>query len=164
MKNALNTIATDFPKRPRPTKAIGTILNTACRMSMVSRDDIFSHSRVKWLVNIRHAVFLIAREYGHSYEGIGAFIGGRDHSTVISGCRSAEDRAKRDKVYAKYISDLRDGSAMINVSKIQAEIMSAPIKRHAFDNCDRIFIENDAAHANMITGSRNLMLAIRASF
>ena len=41
-----------------------------------------------------------------SLKGIGAFFGGRDHSTVIHSCRAVQDMMDTDMVFKDTVSDL----------------------------------------------------------
>jgi chromosomal replication initiator protein len=41
-----------------------------------------------------------------SLKTIGAFFGGRDHSTVIYACQTVEDLIQTDKTFRAYVNDI----------------------------------------------------------
>ncbi|HZH55065.1 MAG TPA: helix-turn-helix domain-containing protein, partial [Sphingobacteriaceae bacterium] len=42
-----------------------------------------------------------------SLKSIGAFFGGRDHSTVIYACQTVEDLIETDKKFKSYVQDIQ---------------------------------------------------------
>lgn len=54
--------------------------------------QIESHERVNRLCLARFICYKLLREHGMSYSEIGAEFGGRDHSGIVSGLNSLEDR------------------------------------------------------------------------
>lgn len=60
----------------------------------VSVRDIKSERRVAPVMRARLVYYAVARELtGRSYPKIGAFVGGRDHATVLSGVRKVQKHA-----------------------------------------------------------------------
>lgn len=69
-----------------------SILQVVCDHFSVSRDDIISTKRNKELVFPRHvAMYLMRTMTVSSFEQIGEFLGGRDHTTVIHGFNKISD-------------------------------------------------------------------------
>ncbi len=52
------------------------------------------------------AMYLCKRFTNHTYEKIGSYFGGRDHSTVIHGCKTVEDRMEVDQAYREEVERL----------------------------------------------------------
>lgn len=71
----------------------------------VSKRWLLGRRRFEFVVEARHAVWLALRRGGVSYNQIGHWFE-RDHSTVISGCRRAEERCTRDPDYAARVHTL----------------------------------------------------------
>lgn len=67
----------------------------ACRAFGVTRSELQSPRRHKSIVFARQFVmYWSVRLTSHSYPQIGRLIGGRDHTTVIHGCRTYEKKRK----------------------------------------------------------------------
>lgn len=67
----------------------------ACRAFGVTRSELQSPRRNKSIVFARQFVmYWSVRLTSHSYPQIGRLIGGRDHTTVIHGCRNYEKKRK----------------------------------------------------------------------
>lgn len=60
---------------------------------------LLSKDRSHPVAHPRQAAMLLARWEGFSFSRIGREIGGRDHTTVLKGCRAAEERADSDEDY-----------------------------------------------------------------
>ena len=69
------------------TPTIAEIITATAEAFEVNRADITGPSRQTVFTHPRFAVFALAREAGYTMPAIGARIGGRDHSTVLSGLR-----------------------------------------------------------------------------
>lgn len=64
----------------------------------ISVDDLISKKRTSNLVLPRHiCMFLFKTKYNLPYKKIGSIIGGKDHSTVMSGCARIEQEIKTNK-------------------------------------------------------------------
>lgn len=58
--------------------------------------DLCGESRLKQIVAPRHLAFAVLKARGNSYPNCGKHLGGRDHSTVIHGCRKFFDKGLRN--------------------------------------------------------------------
>jgi hypothetical protein len=108
---------------------IADIIYHASQLSGIPIVEIVGRSRLKHKVQVRHAVCLIAREQrqgkepAYSFPTIGRAMG-KDHSTVIHGCRMGRDTARRDPVFATFVETLRQAA---QTGKPFAEMNAAPI-------------------------------------
>lgn len=68
---------------------------------------LVSRRRTPQLVNARHVVALVAMELGASSTEVGRALD-RDHSTILSGRKRADARARVDSDYASMINAVRD--------------------------------------------------------
>lgn len=76
----------------RPT--MRAILQEVAEETDISLDDLLGQSRLKGISHARqYAMWRIRRETNRSLPEIGAFLGGRDHTTVLHGVRMHEKRA-----------------------------------------------------------------------
>jgi len=75
----------------------------------VSIPEIDGKRRTQRVVRARHATTYLAKLLTQeSYLQIGAAIGGRDHSTIISSMRRAEALVAKDKAFAALVETVRD--------------------------------------------------------
>lgn len=73
------------------------IVRTVERASSYTMQDLCSKNRNKEVAEARHlAMFLMKKLTGKSLRDIGAFLGGRDHSTVMHGLQKIEENMKED--------------------------------------------------------------------
>jgi Bacterial dnaA protein helix-turn-helix len=86
------------------------IIAVASQLSHHTAGDILSRARHKPLVLTRFAIYTVARENGHSYPVIGKILG-RDHSTVLHGCKVCEIFARDRPSFGKFLADLREATA-----------------------------------------------------
>lgn len=89
------------------TYRIGDLLNIASQTSRLSVKTITGKSRYERHKNVRFAVAMIAREFGHSYSQIGGRLGGRDHSTIINAVEKAKIYYERCDKFAKLVDAIR---------------------------------------------------------
>lgn len=116
-------------------KRISDILTIASQLSCISTERLIGLSRLKRVVRVRQACYLVARECGHTYPQIGKYMH-RDHSSVIYGAQKALDIAERDQVYSAFLDRLRrlsKSSAPFVAERLNAILVSAPapVKRKA---------------------------------
>jgi chromosomal replication initiator protein len=72
--------------------------------------DLKSPRRMQSLVAARGIAMILARQLTNkSYQQIGAFFGGRDHTTVIHGCQQTEKLVRRDRATRLAIAELKRG-------------------------------------------------------
>jgi transposase len=84
-------------EEPPPPKAplIAEIIDLVATVTKTRRDELFSERRQRDLVRKRHMMMWLARRFtGRSLTKIGKYIGGRDHTTVIHGCRYFDNLIK----------------------------------------------------------------------
>lgn len=89
------------------TYRIGDLLNIASQASRLSVKTIVGRSRYERHKNVRFAVALIARDFGHSYPQIGRRLGGRDHSTIINAVEKAKIYYERCDKFATLVDTIR---------------------------------------------------------
>ena len=74
------------------------ILGTISTYYKISKKDIIGKSRKKEIVSARHVGIYLTREIlGLSYTEIGKAFGGRDHSTIMSACKSIDKNKNMDQ-------------------------------------------------------------------
>ena len=85
------------------------ILQAVSEACSVTVQDICSKSRRKQIVFARHvAMYLMRKLTEKSLPGIGEYIGGRDHSTVVHACKKIQALMKVDSGVRDLVHDLRD--------------------------------------------------------
>jgi len=78
------------------------------RHDVVTREDILGMSRVRPIATARNiAMYLIRQVLGLSNKAIGDIFGNRDHSTVVSNLRAAENLIKNDPALEAEVRDIR---------------------------------------------------------
>lgn len=82
------------------------LIAKAAVMFRVNPADITGPSRARVFMRPRMATYLAARVSGRTYQQIGRIIGGRDHSTIVAGCNSAEELFKRDRDFRVAVRSL----------------------------------------------------------
>lgn len=87
--------------------SVRSLIEAAAVVFEIDADDITGKCKIAPFVRARQAVFLIAREEGFSFPHIGWRVGRRDHTTVLSGCRTAEAYIARDWEYEEQVEDTR---------------------------------------------------------
>jgi chromosomal replication initiator protein len=93
------TSAKDYvlSRQARRTLRIQPIATATAKYFRLRLADLKGTSRQRQIVLARNIAMYLARQFtGQSMEKIGAFFGGRDHTTVLHGCRRIEDLAKND--------------------------------------------------------------------
>lgn len=84
---------------------VKTIINTVCTYGSLNRDILTSPWRKREICELRHiAMELIRKNTSLSLVNIGVELGGRDHSSVISGITKVNDLFDTDKQFRdKYL-------------------------------------------------------------
>lgn len=103
------TLQTAIDRRSTDKKpSIENIATAAARRYGVKLTDLRSSSRRKQVVAARGVAMLLARELtGISYQRIGTYFGGRDHTTVLHGCRQTEIRSGEDEATKAALDEVR---------------------------------------------------------
>ncbi len=90
------------------TPDLKTIAVSSARYHGVTLSDLRSPSRRRGVVAARGVAMVLAREItGASYQQIGTYFGGRDHTTVLHGCRQTTLRSEQDEQTRAALHELR---------------------------------------------------------
>lgn len=74
------------------------ILDEIAQVTGISHDDLIAKDRQRKYAWPRQAFMWHAKQAGRSLTQIGAFLSNRDHTTIIHGIRSFEERYKAGRV------------------------------------------------------------------
>jgi len=86
---------------------IGNILDTVSRFFDVKPADLQSKRRSKSVTVPRHVCMYLARQLTPlSFEEIGGYFGGRDHTTVLHGTRSVGQLIKQDPSFGRRVDEI----------------------------------------------------------
>lgn len=92
----------------RQRVAIAAIARRTSKYFSVKLTDLRGPSRRQSVVNARAvAMFLCRQMTGKSLEQIGAYFGGRDHTTVLHNCRKTAERLSSDQATRQAVEQLR---------------------------------------------------------
>ena len=92
----------DLPRRPPSMNEIMRAVAVEYRVTVI---DIVSARRAKKVVLPRHIAMLLARRLTHlSMPQIGQRMGGRDHTTILHGVRSIEQKIASDPALATVVA------------------------------------------------------------
>lgn len=90
-----------------PTPSIRMITEVVAEFYAVRRFDMLSQRRTQALIRPRQvAMYLARRLTPKSLPEIGLHIGGRDHTTVLYGCRRIEERLQADPAFASEVDEI----------------------------------------------------------
>jgi chromosomal replication initiator protein len=93
-------------KNPRIV-SIDHIVKTITEKFGIKLSDLQSKKRNKSVALPRQiAMFLIKKTTSHSLQDIGAYFGGRDHTTVLYAHKRIGDRVKNDENFRSLVNDL----------------------------------------------------------
>jgi len=85
-------------------QTLDTIIAKVCDIMGVTRVEVISQSRSRRYAEARHLVGALARyQTKLTFEEIGLALGGRDHTTVLQGCKSARRRMLSDHQFADIV-------------------------------------------------------------
>lgn len=105
----LNTVAAQLlaERDSRPTPSMRDIALAVCRCFGFTLAELKSPVRRQSLVAARNVAMWLTRELaGKSLQEIGRYFGGRDHTTVLHGCRQAALLSQRDPSARQAIAEL----------------------------------------------------------
>ncbi|TAH02223.1 MAG: chromosomal replication initiator protein DnaA [Sphingobacteriales bacterium] len=106
--NLAKQMLKNFIKNTSKEISMEYIQKLVCEYFEVSVDMVKSKTRKREIVQARQISMYLAK--GHtktSLKSIGAFFGGRDHSTVIYACQTVEDLIDTDKKFKTYVQDIQ---------------------------------------------------------
>ncbi len=88
--------------------SLGEIAMATARHFSVARSDMRSPSRVRAVVTARDVAMYLSRQLtGKSLQQIGRYYGGRDHTTVLHGCRKIEQLVQQDPTIRDTVESLQ---------------------------------------------------------
>lgn len=93
----------------RRIPTLPTIARHAARYYGLTVSQLKSVSRRRGVVLARDVAMHLARQLtGKSLAEIGTYFGGRDHTTVLHGCRQIDEQVRRDATLVRSLDELRE--------------------------------------------------------
>ncbi|MCQ2153181.1 MAG: chromosomal replication initiator protein DnaA [Bacteroidales bacterium] len=95
--------------KPQTALNMDKVQKVVCDYFNITRDSMLSKSRKRQFVQARQIAMYLCRSLltNCSLSTIGAEIGGKDHATVLHACTTVNDLMQTDKVFRKYVDDIR---------------------------------------------------------
>jgi chromosomal replication initiator protein len=98
----------NFIKNTSKEISMEYIQKLVCEYFEVPVEIVKSKTRKREIVQARQISMYLAKSHTKtSLKSIGAFFGGRDHSTVIYACQTVEDLIETDKKFKAYVNDIQ---------------------------------------------------------
>ncbi|HTN20203.1 MAG TPA: chromosomal replication initiator protein DnaA [Pelobium sp.] len=98
----------NFIKNTSKEISMEYIQKLVCEYFEVPVEMVKSKTRKREIVQARQISMYLAKSHTKtSLKSIGAFFGGRDHSTVIYACQTVEDLIDTDKKFKAYVQDIQ---------------------------------------------------------
>ncbi|WP_423149584.1 chromosomal replication initiator protein DnaA [Rubrolithibacter danxiaensis] len=98
----------NFVKNTSREISMEFIQKLVCEYFEVPVEMVKSKTRKREIVQARQISMYLAKSHTKtSLKSIGAFFGGRDHSTVIYACQTVEDLIDTDKKFKAYVADIQ---------------------------------------------------------
>ncbi len=98
----------NFVKNTSREISMEYIQKLVCEYFEVPIEMVKSQTRKREIVQARQISMYLAKSHTKtSLKSIGAFFGGRDHSTVIYACQTVEDLIDTDKKFKAYVADIQ---------------------------------------------------------
>ena len=98
----------NFIKNTSKEISMEYIQKLVCEYFEVPVEMVKSKTRKREIVQARQISMYLAKSHTKtSLKSIGAFFGGRDHSTVIYACQTVEDLIDTDKKFKTYVQDIQ---------------------------------------------------------
>src|SRR5690606_18744645 len=105
--NLAKSMLKNFIKNNNKEISIEYIQKLVCDYFEVPVEMVKSKLRKREIVQARQISMYLAKNHTKSsLKSIGAFFGGRDHSTVIYACQTVEDLIETDKKFKSYVQDI----------------------------------------------------------
>ena len=106
--NLAKSMLKNFIKNSHKEISIDYIQKLVCEYFEVPVEMVKSKTRKREIVQARQISMYLAKNHTKtSLKSIGAFFGGRDHSTVIYACQTVEDLIDTDKKFKAYVQDIQ---------------------------------------------------------
>lgn len=112
-----------------PTHRIHDLITLAARATKLTNSDITGPKRFNPIMRVRLAVYKVAHDWGlHSNTQIALACGRSDHTTVISGVRSANEFYSRDPDFAALVDRLKADCAAAEpfLDPVAAKVIQLP--------------------------------------
>lgn len=101
--------------RSATSMTVEQVIGVVCAHFRVEPEDVLSARRKQEIVLARQvAMFLARRHLGMSYPELGRAFGGKDHSTVLYGCRKVEQLQRDDKKLKSVLQTLTEKCLSLN--------------------------------------------------
>lgn len=106
--NLAKSMLKNFIKNSSKEISMEYIQKLVCEYFEVPVEMVKSQTRKREIVQARQISMYLAKSHTKtSLKSIGAFFGGRDHSTVIYACQTVEDLIDTDKKFKAYVQDIQ---------------------------------------------------------
>jgi len=106
--NLAKSMLKNFIKNSSKEISMDYIQKLVCEYFEVPIEMVKSQTRKREIVQARQISMYLAKSHTKtSLKSIGAFFGGRDHSTVIYACQTVEDLIDTDKKFKGYVADIQ---------------------------------------------------------
>lgn len=106
--NLAKSMLKNFIKNSSKEISMEYIQSLVCEYFEVPIDMVKSKTRKREIVQARQISMYLAKLHTKtSLKSIGAFFGGRDHSTVIYACQTVDDLIDTDKKFKAYVHDIQ---------------------------------------------------------
>ncbi len=106
--NLAKSMLKNFIKNASKEISMDYIQKLVCEYFEVPIEMVKSQTRKREIVQARQISMYLAKSHTKtSLKSIGAFFGGRDHSTVIYACQTVEDLIDTDKKFKAYVADIQ---------------------------------------------------------
>jgi chromosomal replication initiator protein len=106
--NLAKSMLKNFIKNSHKEISIDYIQKLVCEYFEVPVEMVKSKTRKREIVQARQISMYLAKNHTKtSLKSIGAYFGGRDHSTVIYACQTVEDLIDTDKKFKAYVQDIQ---------------------------------------------------------
>ncbi len=85
------------------------VVRRVSEVTLIAQKDIVGKSRKKELVEARQIASYLGREIlGASLSSIGIYFGGRDHTTILHGCKNIEEKIKSEKRIKQIVESIKN--------------------------------------------------------
>ncbi len=106
--NLAKSMLKNFIKNSSKEISMEYIQKLVCEYFEVPVEMVKSKTRKREIVQARQISMYLSKSHTKtSLKSIGAFFGGRDHSTVIYACQTVEDLIDTDKKFKAYVADIQ---------------------------------------------------------
>jgi chromosomal replication initiator protein len=106
--NLAKSMLKNFIKNSSKEISMEYIQKLVCEYFEVPIEMVKSKTRKREIVQARQISMYLSKSHTKtSLKSIGAFFGGRDHSTVIYACQTVEDLIDTDKKFKAYVADIQ---------------------------------------------------------